>query len=70
MIGLVGVFFRSVLVAVGVEINLVELIMFCVTSASLCNLWNGEKLEVFQPEQRLRREICYLHICLFYAWNF
>lgn len=34
---------------------MLELIMFFVTSASLSILWNGEKLEAFQPKRGLRQ---------------
>lgn len=42
-------FLRSVLIVVGLDTHMVNLIMFCVTSASLLVLWHGEKLEAFQP---------------------
>lgn len=37
-------FLRHVLVAVGLEENLIKLINFCVTSTKLSLLWNREKL--------------------------
>lgn len=40
-------FLRKVLIAIGLEEHMIELIMFCVTSASFSILWNGEKLDSF-----------------------
>lgn len=39
----------------GIKERIIELIMFFVTLAFLSILWNGEKLDSFQPERRLRQ---------------
>lgn len=38
----------------GFPINVINLIMFCVTSSSMTLLWNGEKLQPFSPTRGLR----------------
>lgn len=47
-------FLWSLLTVVGFEATLIDLIMFCVTSASLLVLWNGEKNKAFQLSRELQ----------------
>lgn len=47
-------FLRKILITVGFELKLVELIMFCLQSTKLSVIWNGEKLEPFRPQRGLR----------------
>ena len=48
-------FLRKVLVEVGLGKALLDFVMFCITSASLSVLWNGEKLDAFVPQRGLRQ---------------
>lgn len=48
-------FLRSILDAAGFDNNMVDIIMFCVTSPTLSILWNGQRLETFQPTRGIRQ---------------
>lgn len=48
-------FLREILGAVGLSEAYVNLIMYCVESASLSLLWNGDKLESFKPSRGIRQ---------------
>ena len=48
-------FLRQVLVDVGLELNLISLIMDCVSSVEYNVLWNGGRTEFFRPRRGLRQ---------------
>lgn len=47
-------FLEKVLEIVGLEPNLINLIMFCVTTPSISLIWNGEILNLIKPGRGLR----------------
>lgn len=48
-------FLRLVLQVIGINIKLMELIMFCISSTFLLVLWNREKLEPLKLQMGLRQ---------------
>lgn len=48
-------FIQEAILAAGFGTQMVGLIMSCISSTSLTILWNGERLEEFQPQCRLRQ---------------
>lgn len=62
-------FLEKVLVEVGFNDKLRQLILFCIKSSRLSIIWNGEKLSHFSLGRELRQRILYPPAYLCYAWK-
>ncbi|XP_050242398.1 uncharacterized protein LOC126691394 [Quercus robur] len=63
-------FIRMVLIHFGFPVNIIKLILSCVSTTSTSLLFNGSKLNPFVHQEELDKVIPFHPIYSFYAWNF